>query len=141
MSAVLTDAWGVAPDPPAELVTPWATTLTRTEGGLYVEAESGRERSYWSWGDAFARHFEGGRPRWSRSPGGVRYLVAGERFVLLWPGWSAGVMQTAGRARGRWLLPEVAFDVARRAAEDWWIAEQGKLAAAVDVDALLSPVA
>lgn len=137
MSPVLTDAWGVAPDPPAELVTPWATTLTRVTGQLYVEAETGTQRSLFAWQDQFARHGEQGRPRWSCSPGGVLYLVAGARVAVLWPGWSAGHLAVGGGA-GVWLVSDVTFGLARRTAEEWWMAAQVELAGAVDVDGLLT---
>ena len=132
------DEWGGRPDPPAVLGTPWATTLHRGEDGLHREAESGRAATYWAWLDSFARHHETGARAGRARPGGLLYLRVGDEVGLLWPGWSAGVMPVAGGPGGSSLLSSVAFDVARRKVEEWWMARQVELADAVDVDALVA---
>lgn len=130
--------WELIPDAPTELPSPWATLLTRGEGDLYREAESGRTASLSSWRDRFARHHERGRPLWRRTPAGIAYVLDGDRFAFLWPVldvWSAGHDAAAGERDGQWLVRSVGFDLARRSAEEWVM--RRRAARVLDVDARL----
>jgi hypothetical protein len=134
--------WDI-PALPDELETPWATVLLRLKDGNYAELESGRTASASAWRDRFARHHERGRPTWRRSSAGVAYVPDGDRFAFLWCdpaapvcGWSAGTGSATGELDGEWLLRDVRFELARRAAEEWYVARRA--VQVVDVDARLS---
>lgn len=103
---------------PDSVSAPWGTVYVRDPGGLYADPVTGGRLSYGALRDRIARHHEAGRPTWSTTLGGVRYLPAGDRVGVLWPAWRGGHL-ALDEPGGTWLVEGVSFEHARRVVEQW----------------------
>lgn len=103
---------------PDELTAPWGSVYVRGPGGLYHDPVTGTPLSYGALRDRIARHHEAGRPTWSLTPAGTRYLPVDGRVGVLWPAWRGGHLGI-DEPGGTWLVEDVSFEHARRLVEQW----------------------